>query len=260
MPTSPTSSHSARDEDAPAASVGHAAGADRAAGSEHGTADLLRGARRAFVLALVCVAILAPVLLALVRWPQWWAWIAPEQTPMTWLQSVALMLAAAGSAVIFLRLRLRGEPLRTTRAWLVLAVGFTALAVDERFALHERVRDGVLAPRDISLPFLPWVGAGDFLLLGVALVGLLLLPMVLRAVRADPGARVALLVGVAVSVLAVGIDSIDPATWTVQEERLQQTVEEILELVAGLCFLAAVGLRLTLALEDDGDALSTQRR
>jgi hypothetical protein len=212
------------------------------------------------VLALACVAILAPVLLAVARWPRWWAWIAPEQTPMTWLQSVALMLAAAGSAVIFLRLRLRGEPLRMTRAWLVLAVGFTALAFDERFALHERARDGVLAPRDISLPFLPWVGDGDFLLLGVALVGLLLLPMVLRAIRVDPGARVALLVGVAVSVLAVGIDSIDPDTWTVQEERLQQTLEEVLELWAGLCFLAAVGLRLTLALGDDGDASSTQRR
>ena len=31
-------------------------------------------------------------------------------------------------------------------------VGFLALALDERFALHERVRDGILAPRDVRLP------------------------------------------------------------------------------------------------------------
>lgn len=169
---------------------------------------------------------------------------------MTWLQSVALMLAAAGSAVIFLVLRLHGHPARSARAWPILTVGFAALALDERFAVHERIRDGLLAPRDISVPFLPWIAPGDFLILGVALVGLLLLPMVLRAVRVDPGARVALLVGVALSVLTVGVDSIDPSTWTVQEERLQQTLEEVLELWAGLCFLAAVGLRLTSALDD----------
>lgn len=252
MPTPPTSSHAARDEGGPSASAGHAAGAGREAGSEHGTTQLLRGARRAFVLALACMAILAPALLAVARWPQWWTWIAPEQTPMTWLQSVALMLAAAGSAVIFLVLRLHGHPARSARAWPILTVGFAALALDERFAVHERIRDGLLAPRDISVPFLPWIAPGDFLILGVALVGLLLLPMVLRAVRVDPGARVALLVGVALSVLTVGVDSIDPSTWTVQEERLQQTLEEVLELWAGLCFLAAVGLRLTSALDDAG--------
>lgn len=219
---------------------------------------VVQGARRAFVLALVVVGVLAPTLFAITRWPQWWAWIAPEQTPMTWLQSVVLVLAAASSALIALLQRMNGASLSGVgvpgdRAWPLLAVGFAGLAFDERFAVHERVRDGILAPRGIELPFLPWVAPGDFLLLGVALVGLALLPMVLRAVRDDRGSKIAFLLGVAFAVGAVGMDSIDPSTWTVQAERVQQTLEEVVEMASGLCFLGAVGLRL---LREIGDLAS----
>lgn len=224
-----------------------------------GRSTVAQGARRAFVLALVAVGVLAPVLLLVARWPQWWAWIASEQTPMTWLQSVVLVLAAAASGLIAMLQRMTGASragasmpgvgmsgsrVPGDRAWPLLAVGFAALAFDERFAVHERLRDGVLAPRGVALPFLPWVAPGDFLILGVAVVGLALLPMVLQAVRDDRGSRNALLVGVAFAVGAVGMDSIDPSTWTVHAERVQQTLEEVVELASGLCFLGAVGLRL----------------
>lgn len=170
---------------------------------------------------------------------------------MTWLQSVVLVLAAAVSLLIAYVIAMAGEPsasetstARDRTAWWVLAAGLGALAVDERFALHERVRDGVLAPREITVPFLPWVAAGDFLLLAVALVGLALLPMVWRALAADAAARTALAVGVGLAVVAVGMDSIDPATWTIRGERVQQTAEEVIELASGLALHAAVTLRL----------------
>lgn len=220
---------------------------------------LPRRARGALVLALAAVAVLAPVGLAAARWPSWWAWIASEQTPMTWLQSVVLVLAAAGSLLVAYVLALlprtrgpqtrdtqtRGTPARDTQGpWLLLAAGFTGLAVDERFALHERVRDSFLAPRGVSLPLLTWIGPGDFLVLLVAVAGLAVLPIVLRAVAADRAAWWALVVGVALAAGAVAMDSVDPATWSTAGERLQQTLEEVVELGAGLCFLACVGLRL----------------
>lgn len=218
-----------------------------------GTAVSLRAAqaRRRMVVALTALWVVVPLLLMAARWPSWWSWIAPEQTPMTWLQSVVLVLAAAGSMLIAYVLRLSGT--RRVTAWWVLAAGFGALAFDERFAIHERVRDGVLAPRDITVPFLPWVAPGDFLLVAVGLVGLTLLPTVWRAVRADPGARAALVVGVGLAVAAVGMDSIDPSTWTTEAERVQQTAEEMIELASGLALLAAVALRLLGLL----DALTT---
>lgn len=201
-------------------------------------------ARRRFLCGLLAVAVVAPAVLAAARAPRWWEWIAPEQTPMTWLQSVVLVLACAACVLLSLLSDLSREPAVQRRTWLVLAGGFAALALDERFAVHERIRDGVLAPRGVTVPFLPWVAPGDFLVLGIALCGLALLPSMWRAVAVDPAARRHLVAGVLLALVAVGMDSIDPSTWTIGAERVQQTVEEIFEMAAGLCLLAAVGLRL----------------
>jgi hypothetical protein len=204
-------------------------------------------ARQHVVAGLLAVWVVVPVLLMAARSPTWWEWVAPEQTPMTWLQSVVLVLASAGALLVGHVVRLRGGPRPT--AWWLLAVGFAGLAFDERFAVHERVRDGVLAPRGVSVPFLPWVAPGDFLVLAVGVAGLAVLPLVWRAVREDRAARVALLLGVGLAVVAVGMDSIDPSTWSVAAERVQQTAEEVVELGSGLALLAAVVLRLLGVLE-----------
>lgn len=215
-------------------------------------------ARRRLIVVLAGVWLAAPLLLMAARWPSWWRWIAPEQTPMTWLQSVALVLASAASVLTAHILRLRapratthaaaaraGQNVTTnTTAWRALSIGLAALAIDERFALHERLRDGVLAPREISAPLLPWVAPGDFLLLAVGVIGLAVLPLVWRALGDDRGARTALLIGVGLAVVAVGMDSIDPSTWTTSAERVQQTAEEVIELGSGLALLGAVAMYL----------------
>jgi len=202
----------------------------------------MNSGRRQVVVVLAATWVIVPAALALARWPQWWAWIAPEQTPMTWLQSVALMLAAA--ACVLVAHVLRRTAGSGNRVWWLLASGFAALSIDERFALHERIRDGLLAPREIGVPFLPWVAPGDFLLVIVALGGLAALPFVWRAMADDNGARWALVTGVALAVVAVGMDSIDPTTWTTTAERVQQTAEEVVELGSALALLAAVTFRL----------------
>lgn len=214
----------------------------------------MSGTRTRLVLALTAVGVLAPLALAVARYPSWWAWIAMEATPMTWLQSVVLVVAAVGAGLVAHVLALLHRPAAgparsAARTWLLLAAGFGALAIDERFALHERLRDGVLAPRGITVPFLPWVAPGDFLILAVAAVGLAVLPMVWRAVRPDPAAGRALLLGVVLAAVAVASDSVDPSTWSVAGERVQQSLEEVVELASGLALLAAVWLRLLGLLE-----------
>ncbi|MGO1166935.1 MAG: hypothetical protein ACTMHL_10005 [Janibacter sp.] len=192
--------------------------------------------------ALIAAGIAVPALLFVVQYPQWWVWIAQEQVPMTWFQSVTLVVAGVVSLLAWFICRVAD---RTPRAgFALLALGFAALAFDERFAIHERVRDGVLAPRDISLPLLTWIAPGDFILLLVAIAGLLVLPVVLRSMRGDRWAVGLLVVGVVLSLITVGTDSIDPSTWSVEAERVQQTLEECVELWAGLSFLGAVSLRL----------------
>jgi hypothetical protein len=204
----------------------------------------VRAARRWVVIALIAVVVVWPLLLAAGRWPRWWEWIASEQTPMTWLQSVVLVVAGCLAGLVALVLRRSGATGRDRWSWWLFAAGFAGLALDERFAAHERVRDGFLAPRGVSVPFLPWVAPGDFLVMTIGVVGLIALPLLWSAVRPDRAARTALLVAVALGLVAVGMDSIDPSTWTVEGERLQQTLEEVVEQACGSALLACVTLRL----------------
>lgn len=190
----------------------------------------------------IVVAVVIPGLLFVGRYPEWWMWIALEQTPMTWFQSVTLVLAAATSGLAWFVCRLADRTPRTGYA--VLAAGFAWLAFDERFAIHERVRDGYLAPRDVRMPLLTWIAPGDFIILLVGLVGLALIPLVVRSLGRDRWALTALGVGVVLACVAVGMDSIDPSTWSVDAERIEQTLEECIEFAAGLSFLTAITLRL----------------
>lgn len=197
---------------------------------------------RLVLLGLPAAAVTYVALLAVAQWPEYWTWIAPEQTPMTWLESVLLVLCAVVSLLLAAAAALRGRP--GALPWLVLAAGFGFLALDERFALHERVRDGYLAPRGVAPPFLPWVAPGDFLLLGYALLGLAILPFVLRAFRGDPRARRLVFAGAAFAVVAVVSDSFNVHTMSLATEIRQQTSEEVVELASSVCFLLAMWLRL----------------
>lgn len=140
----------------------------------------MTGRRHTWALPITLGGVWAAAVLVLVGagWPRYWTYVAAEDTPMTWLQSVVLVLTAAGWAVAAYVHRLRDG--RYAVPWLLLAVGFLGLGLDERFALHERIRDRILAPADIRIPFLPWVGAGDFVLLAVGAAGLALAPRVWR--------------------------------------------------------------------------------
>lgn len=207
-------------------------------------------ARTLLLLALGLTWLVVPALLFAAQYPTWWVWIAQEQVPMTWFQSVTLVVAGVVAGLGWFVAGLLD--LRHRRGLALLAVGFCALAFDERFAVHERLRDGYLAPRDVRLPLLTWIAPGDFLLLLVGVVGLVLLPVVLRSMREDRWATALLVVGVLLACITVGTDSIDPHTWSVEGERVQQTLEEVLELGAGLAFLGAVALRLLGMLEELG--------
>jgi len=163
---------------------------------------------------------------------------------------VVLVLCAATCLLTAYLIRLASGPHTGVRrrdpvvAWGVLALGFAGLAFDERFSVHERIRDHILAPRGVRIPFLPWVAPGDFLLMLVAVAGLLVLPLVWRCFRGDRLAIALLGAGVLLALVAVGLDSIDPSSWTVGQERVQQSLEEVVELGSGLAFLGASVVRL----------------
>ncbi len=201
-------------------------------------------ARSRLVIALVLLAVAAPAALVAAQYPAYWRWVALELTPMTWLQTVILVLAGAASALIAVLGRALQWPRIHRVAHWVLAFGFGYLALDDRFAIHERIRDRILAPRDVRLPGLDFLAPGDFQVLLMGVAGLALLPVVVRALRADRLALRLFALGVLCSVSAIAMDAIDPATMPLDVERLAQTLEECVELLAGCFYLAALGVRL----------------
>lgn len=177
------------------------------------------------------------LLLVVVRWPEYWQWINFEMTPMTSLEvsvmyTTALVAFSAGAAAW-----LKGE--RECSDWWLLGAGFFYFALDDRFAIHERIRDKILIPNDINLPFLPWVGPGDFILLIYAAIGIALLPRFARLFRINRKALILLFSAVTVAFIAVMMDSVDINTFSIDAQRFEQTVEECLELIAQVLFLQA---------------------
>jgi hypothetical protein len=181
------------------------------------------------------------VLLVAGRWPEWWKWVVYEDTPMTWMESIILftigLTGLTGAAAAYLE-----EDDASARRWFLLGAAFLVMSLDERFALHERVRDRILAPRGIHLfPFF-WTAPGDFVLLLEALVGVATLPFFWPLFKERPAARRCLYGAVLASLSAVLMDSVDIKPWPAAGQRLEQFWEEILETAGMLLFLNAFTL------------------
>lgn len=193
---------------------------------------------RASLIGFTGFSVIFLCLIILAQWPEWWKWVIPEMAPMTWLEHTLLYTTAllGFGSMVFAYLRKED---RKAFYWALYGLGFSFLALDERFALHERVRDRILEPMNVRIPFLPWVSAGDFLLLGVMILGLALLPKILGLFQERRSALVLFLIGVSFSVIAVVFDSFDFHGYSLMAQRWQQCIEECIETAGMLCFLNA---------------------
>jgi hypothetical protein len=188
---------------------------------------------------LILITIIFPAISVLVfiaaQWPQYWKWIATEDTPMTTLQVAVMYTIALVSWANAGLQHLRFNSAKTSR-WLVLGCSFFWFALDDRFAIHERIRDSFLAPRNVSISFLP-IAAGDFVLLFYMVIGLLVLKWLLPIFRETKAIRNRFLAGIAVAALVIVVDAYDIHRLDINAERLEQTVEEVFELIAQTLFL-----------------------
>lgn len=181
--------------------------------------------------------------------PDWWTWIAPEASLAREINT-ALLLATSTLAGLAWWRRLADR-----RILVLLAVGFFGLAVDERVAIHERLRDRVLAPRGINLPFIPWGEPGDIVLVVVAIVGLVGLRSVLRVMAVDRRAHTWFVAGVVLAVIAVALDTLPIESYQLRNEIYLQSGEEAIELAAATCFLSSL-----LCLVEHGASRSNRTR
>ncbi|MAZ48669.1 MAG: hypothetical protein CME65_08895 [Halobacteriovoraceae bacterium] len=110
------------------------------------------------------------------KWPKYWEHINYEYSHLTWLSSLNLILI---SLFCFLAYILEATPVKKTKllGWFqqnllgFLSAGFLLLALDEKFQIHEKLRERIFIPNQVGTD-IPGIGAGDFLHLFIAILGL----------------------------------------------------------------------------------------
>jgi hypothetical protein len=203
---------------------------------------------RMVILTLWLLSAAFTAVLIVFSYPEYWNYVIEELGPMTWFESLLLFLTAVLTFLCAGIDYVRGKG-RQAFLWALLAAGFLALCADERFAIHERIRDSILAPHNVKLIFF-WVSPGDITLLLAMIVGLIFLFFIIRQFRERKAAMIVFLLAVAVSAAAVISDSFDFTQMTVEELRLEQFVEELIETTAMLLYTTSVYLMLSGKLRD----------
>lgn len=199
---------------------------------------------------LILITVLPAIfifILVIAQWPKWWMWTIFERTPMTWLQSI-LLVCCALLALSSIALCTINRQFYERRIFLFICLGYAYLALDERFALHERMRDKFLAPNDISVALFPWVDAGNFILLLFLIIGIVALPWILK-IFSQTKSKITFIAGVMITALAVTIDSVEWVEYSLNFQRWQQFLEEILETTAMVLFLCALFLTVIMQLK-----------
>lgn len=183
------------------------------------------------------------------KWPKYWEHINYEYSHLTWLSSLNLILISLFCFLAFLfEEKSEGDKslFGLFKKYLIglLSVGFFALALDEKFQIHEKLREFVFIPNEVGTD-IPGVGAGDFLHLIIAIAGLSVSYFIfqkLTAVKIAKGFFLsALLCGLASVIIDVTSPVVrDDASLTPQELQASidhQFFEELIEINAIIFFL-----------------------
>ena len=73
--------------------------------------------------AIFFLSYLFATFLFLAKWPNWWEWTVPEQSPMTWMQTLLLFLNALAASALGIWSYLQNEKSKMYW-WMLLALGF----------------------------------------------------------------------------------------------------------------------------------------
>ncbi|WP_066633895.1 hypothetical protein [Desulfolucanica intricata] len=193
------------------------------------------------ITAFITATSLFILLLFFARWPGWWELTIPELSPMTWIESLILFSIAFVGCLIVMLCYLKKDFVKL-KWWGIFTFGFLYLTLDERFALHERIRDRLLAPHEIKIPLFFWTDYGDFIMLVFLITGILFSIKLLRLLKERKAAYRWFIAGICFTALAVILDSFSFTEYSLELQRLQQFGEEVLEVCGMLSFFSSTFL------------------
>lgn len=184
----------------------------------------------------------------------YWRLFRGEDSVADWFSSVQMLLIAAVAylnhftAGLWRRFNLQDPP-RHPWVWLVFTFGFVVLALDERFDIHEALRDDLLEPSHLFVD-IPWLIDGDAGLYLFLAVGLAFTPFLWDEFRREPPSLALYLAALGLSLPAIVIDGLPgrvlaewPA-WRFWDYTFEELAEVWAQLLFLLCFLVVLSRRL----------------
>jgi hypothetical protein len=207
--------------------------------------------RKVEIFSAILVFLLSYLFVAVIffaKWPNWWEWTVPERSPMTWLQSLLLFSNALAASTLVIWNYLQSDKSKMFW-WALLALGFAYLMLDERFAIHERIRDLYLAPNQIKIPVFFWTSDGDFILLLYGLIAMLFIFPYFKLFQVRKSAVYWVISSFSVAVISISMDSISFKSYPRIVQNIQQFSEEILEIFVMNSFLIALLFVLSFSIQ-----------
>jgi hypothetical protein len=189
-----------------------------------------------FSTVLVCI-----LSLTFISYPEYWKNIIYEKSPMTWFESMILFACTFISMLNFILLKAKTG--QFNKVWFLFVMGFLYLTIDERFMVHEKIREQILKPNHLNIDFLFWVEKGDYVLIFLMVTGLFFVPMIWKELKSDKEATLFFLIAIFCSAVAVGLDTISLKGMSLQLQYVIQYFEEIAETAAMVCFLNAIMMK-----------------
>lgn len=197
-----------------------------------------------FLLITLIGSFLFIVLCSVIKLPDWWSYVIFESSPMTWFESVILFTCAMFAFLSAVFSYLQDEK-KQYMLFGALGVFFIGLSLDERFALHERIRTMIQASRIKKSPLFFWTDPGDFILITLLFTSLLFLPLYFNIFKQRKSSLLLFLTGLGISSVAILMDSFPAKGYSIELQRLLQYIEEVLETFGMLFFLNSLFLMFT---------------
>lgn len=176
-------------------------------------------------------------LLGLIQWPNFGKYFLEELSPLGWFHSLLLFTSTGIAALIALLQFSKSKNNLEIKFWILFGAAFLYLCMDERFALHERLRDHLFKPLGIVLPPFFWTEPGNFVLLVFLTLALIFLFYFLRKISFTKLQLSFLTFAVFFAIIAIGLDSYPFESLGKPTLVIEQIIEESCETLSMLGFI-----------------------
>lgn len=198
-----------------------------------------------FMCALNLAVPLGLIVYARLTGADYWTLFWDEDSLITWFSSIQLLLVGLvawlnnGLAGVARSLE-AGSSGHSHWIWLIFTAGFIFLALDERFEIHEALRDDVLKPAS-AIPDLRYLNPGDIVLYLYFLIGVVCAWYLFQELRRYPRSLVFFGAALLIALSSIVIDGLPNAvlrSWPLYHF-WHSVFEEVSEIWAQLLFLLA---------------------